>query len=63
MMVLDKNDPDYRQCSLSVMDNIADPDITFDENGKIKVDSQKCTGCGLCVSVCPHSCFTLVWDN
>jgi N-acetyl sugar amidotransferase len=33
MMVLDKNDPNYRQCSLSVMDNIADPDITFDEKG------------------------------
>jgi N-acetyl sugar amidotransferase len=33
MTVLDKNDPNYRQCSLSVMDNIADPDITFDENG------------------------------
>lgn len=32
-MVLDKNDPNYRQCSLSVMDNIADPDITFDEKG------------------------------
>lgn len=33
MMVLDKNDPNYRQCSLSVMDNIADPDITFDDKG------------------------------
>lgn len=33
MMVLDKNDPLYRQCSLSVMDNIADPNITFDEKG------------------------------
>lgn len=32
-MVLDKNDPNYQQCSLSVMDNIADPDITFDEKG------------------------------
>ena len=32
-MVLAKNDPGYRQCSLTVMDNIADPDITFDENG------------------------------
>ena len=32
-MVLDQNDPHYRQCSFSVMDNIADPDITFDENG------------------------------
>jgi len=33
MMVLDQNDPNYRQCSLSVMDNIADPDITFDDKG------------------------------
>lgn len=32
-MVLNKEDPNYRQCSISVMDNIADPDITFDENG------------------------------
>lgn len=32
-MVLDQNDPNYRQCSLSVMDNIADPDITFDDKG------------------------------
>ena len=32
-MVLDNNNSNYRQCSLSVMDNIADPDITFDENG------------------------------
>lgn len=33
MMVFDKNNPNYRQCSLSVMDNIADPDIKFDEKG------------------------------
>ena len=33
MIVLDKNDPNYRQCSMSVMDNIADPNITFDEKG------------------------------
>lgn len=32
-MVLSKNDPDYRQCAITVMDNIADPDISFDENG------------------------------
>ncbi len=32
-MVLSKNDPAYRQCSLTVMDNIADPDIRFDEKG------------------------------
>jgi N-acetyl sugar amidotransferase len=32
-MVIDKNDPYYRQCSLSIMDNIADPNITFDEKG------------------------------
>jgi len=33
MMVLSTDDPHYRQCSLSVMDNIADPHITFDEEG------------------------------
>lgn len=32
-MVIDKNDPNYRQCSLSIMDNIADPNINFDEKG------------------------------
>ncbi len=26
-------DMEYRQCTISVMDNIADPDITFDEKG------------------------------
>lgn len=32
-MVWSKEDPSYRQCTISVMDNIADPDIHFDENG------------------------------
>src|SRR5258706_10764294 len=32
-MVWSKDDPAYRQCALTVMDNIADPDITFDEKG------------------------------
>jgi N-acetyl sugar amidotransferase len=32
-MVLSTQDPNYQQCSLSVMDNIADPDIKFDEKG------------------------------
>jgi N-acetyl sugar amidotransferase len=32
-MVLSNQDINYKQCSLSVMDNIADPNITFDENG------------------------------
>src|ERR1700742_4913541 len=32
-MVLSKADPAYRQCSITVMDNIADDDIQFDENG------------------------------
>jgi N-acetyl sugar amidotransferase len=32
-MVLSKDDPGYRQCSLTVMDNIADPGIRFDQNG------------------------------
>ncbi len=39
----------YQQCSISVMDTIADPDITFDEKGisnyyyeYIKVEKEKC---------------------
>lgn len=28
-----KSDSEYRQCAISVMDTIADPDITFDEKG------------------------------
>jgi N-acetyl sugar amidotransferase len=32
-MILSKEDKGYRQCSISVMDNIADPAISFDEKG------------------------------
>lgn len=32
-MILSKDDPEYRQCRMSVMDNIADPNISFDETG------------------------------
>ncbi len=32
-MILSQNDPEYRQCSITVMDNIADDDIRFDEKG------------------------------
>lgn len=32
-MVLSKDDPNYRQCAVTVMDNIADPDIRFDQEG------------------------------
>jgi len=32
-MILTKDDIGYRQCTLSVMDNIADPQIRFDEKG------------------------------
>ncbi len=33
-MVLSEKDPAYRQCSVTVMDNMADPDIRFDGDGK-----------------------------
>ncbi len=32
-MVFNKEDKGYKQCSISVMDNIADPNITFDSKG------------------------------
>jgi N-acetyl sugar amidotransferase len=32
-MIIDNKDPKYQQCSITVMDNIADPDIRFDDRG------------------------------
>jgi N-acetyl sugar amidotransferase len=32
-MIISVKDPGYRQCTKTVMDNIADPDIRFDSNG------------------------------
>ena len=32
-MIVSQQDRNYRQCTLTVMDNIADPDIHFDKNG------------------------------
>jgi N-acetyl sugar amidotransferase len=32
-MIESKDDPGYRQCAVTVMDNIADPDIRFDDKG------------------------------
>jgi tRNA(Ile)-lysidine synthase TilS/MesJ len=32
-MILSEKDPLYRQCAISLMDNIADPTITFDDKG------------------------------
>ena len=32
-MIIDNKDPKYQICTLTVMDNIADPDIRFDEKG------------------------------
>jgi|SRR6185437_7317793 N-acetyl sugar amidotransferase len=32
-MILSEKDPGYKQCAVSVMDNIADPDIRFDAQG------------------------------
>lgn len=32
-MILTSDDPLFKQCSISVMDNIADPTITFDKDG------------------------------
>lgn len=32
-MILSETEAGYKQCSISVMDNIADPNITFDANG------------------------------
>ncbi len=33
------------------------------KDGPITVNQNDCTGCGLCVSNCPESCFELEWQN
>lgn len=27
--------------------------------GKVRIDQQRCKGCGLCVDVCPNECITV----
>ncbi len=29
------------------------------QSGTLRLDKEKCTGCGMCVDVCPHAVFTL----
>lgn len=49
MKVMSESDPGYRRCPITVMDNIADPDITFDANGVCNYyyDYQKAAAAGL----------------
>lgn len=33
-------------------------------NGKsLEINAQKCTGCGLCIEVCPHEVFAFIEEN
>ena len=34
--------------------------ISYDENGDVKVDKEKCVGCGACTKVCPNGVIKLV---
>lgn len=33
------------------------------KNSKIHIDSHRCSGCGLCISMCPEGSFKLEWDK
>lgn len=51
--------PDCSLCTVS---------CTFDALSKndkklIEADTDKCTGCGLCISICPYGCFDLKWNS
>jgi len=37
--------------------------IEKNDNGEVRVDTDCCTGCGLCLSICPESCFVLDWNH
>ena len=34
--------------------------ISYDEDGNVKVDKEKCVGCGACTKVCPNGVIKLV---
>jgi len=51
--------PDCLLCSEACTFNA----ISRNDTGLIQIDSQKCSGCGLCISICPYKCFSLGWDS
>lgn len=48
-----------KQCRLCVVSCLYNA-ISKDEDGAIRVDPEKCKGCGLCTSICPENCFKLI---
>ncbi len=51
--------PDCSLCTTSCMYDA----ISKDHRGVVSVDQELCSGCGLCVTVCPARCFELRWDG
>ncbi|MCG8482005.1 MAG: tRNA-dihydrouridine synthase [Clostridia bacterium] len=50
------SDSDCQSCLASCMYNA----ICYDED-KVIIDSNKCTGCGMCVSLCPQKKIEFIW--
>lgn len=51
--------PDCSLCTTSCVFEA----VIKDNQGVVNVDTNRCTGCGLCLSICPESCFTLEWNR
>ncbi|MCG8572718.1 MAG: 4Fe-4S binding protein, partial [Spirochaetes bacterium] len=51
--------PDCRLCLTSCVYEA----LSRSEQGPIIIDRHKCSGCGLCMSICPEKCFNLSWKR
>jgi ferredoxin len=51
--------PDCRLCETACVYDAIDKAGPAD----VRVHERECTGCGLCVSVCPRKCFQMVWEE
>jgi len=49
-------------CSLCI-DSCIFNALSKNEKRLIEISDKMCSGCGLCVSICPHSCFEMQWNN
>ncbi|MDA3809011.1 MAG: 4Fe-4S binding protein [Spirochaetaceae bacterium] len=51
--------PDCHLC----LDSCTYKALYKNQKGQLEVNSILCSGCGLCVSICPYQCFSMVWNS
>ena len=51
--------PECRLCETACVYDAIVKEGQFD----VRILAENCTGCGLCVSVCPENCYKMVWEE